>query len=440
VRSCNLALLTVMLVSLFLPKVASGQASINGVLYVGGGITAWGSGDIGSQINNAYIALGAAGGTIKVLCPVGGGYAYNYTTTIYFATTNKYPILQGDCGGSTLQLNYTPTSGAAIVLDYVGPAGSGEAPGAGLRDITFVNNNCSTSGGCGYGTTGLSLGDVGVLNGDIGAHRGYFENVRVMGFGTGVWNNAALDWGLVWTNCGFIGNGIGYYASVPQENTTFLGGTFAGNGTALDATGGGDFYLYGVSVDQSQTLAFNLSQSSFLECYGCHLENQNSSSHLATVSSAASLTLHGGRIFDGRSGSSADWYIQATGAGTTINLLNTHFASAKTSVASIIQANTNARAFAQIIDDTSNVVSAIFNGSSTNVSDFTMQGTNGGIAVAPLTEAGFRPGSVTATVLLSSTPPNGTMIYCSNCTITSACASGGNGAFAKRLNGVWVCN
>lgn len=35
---------------------------------------------------------------------------------------------------------------------------------------------------------------------------------------------------------------------------------------------------------------------------------------------------------------------------------------------------------------------------------------------------------------------NGSMIYCSDCTIASPCANGGTGAIAKRLNGVWVCN
>ena len=38
------------------------------------------------------------------------------------------------------------------------------------------------------------------------------------------------------------------------------------------------------------------------------------------------------------------------------------------------------------------------------------------------------------------TPPNGTFTYCNNCTVANPCASGGTGAFAKRLNGVWVCN
>jgi len=35
---------------------------------------------------------------------------------------------------------------------------------------------------------------------------------------------------------------------------------------------------------------------------------------------------------------------------------------------------------------------------------------------------------------------NGSMVYCSNCTIASPCASGGSGAFAKRINGAWVCD
>lgn len=38
------------------------------------------------------------------------------------------------------------------------------------------------------------------------------------------------------------------------------------------------------------------------------------------------------------------------------------------------------------------------------------------------------------------TPANGTIGYCSDCTIASPCASGGTGALAKRLNSIWVCN
>lgn len=38
------------------------------------------------------------------------------------------------------------------------------------------------------------------------------------------------------------------------------------------------------------------------------------------------------------------------------------------------------------------------------------------------------------------TPANGTLVYCSDCTFANPCASGGTGAFAKRLNGIWRCD
>jgi hypothetical protein len=38
------------------------------------------------------------------------------------------------------------------------------------------------------------------------------------------------------------------------------------------------------------------------------------------------------------------------------------------------------------------------------------------------------------------TPLDGTFVWCVDCTITSPCAGAGTGAFAKRLNGAWICN
>lgn len=38
------------------------------------------------------------------------------------------------------------------------------------------------------------------------------------------------------------------------------------------------------------------------------------------------------------------------------------------------------------------------------------------------------------------TPANGSVIYCSDCTLANPCAGGGTGALAKRLNATWVCN
>lgn len=51
---------------------------------------------------------------------------------------------------------------------------------------------------------------------------------------------------------------------------------------------------------------------------------------------------------------------------------------------------------------------------------------------------GVKPRTLTFATL--GTPGNGVFVYCSDCTIANPCAGAGTGAFAKRLNGVWVCN
>jgi hypothetical protein len=50
------------------------------------------------------------------------------------------------------------------------------------------------------------------------------------------------------------------------------------------------------------------------------------------------------------------------------------------------------------------------------------------------------PGSTTFANLATALPNNGYFIFCSDCTIANPCAGSGTGAFAKRLNGVAVCN
>lgn len=52
-------------------------------------------------------------------------------------------------------------------------------------------------------------------------------------------------------------------------------------------------------------------------------------------------------------------------------------------------------------------------------------------------------GSITLQSILYAnlgSPANGTMTYCSDCQQTSTCAGSGSGAFAKRINGGWVCD
>jgi hypothetical protein len=69
-------------------------------------------------------------------------------------------------------------------------------------------------------------------------------------------------------------------------------------------------------------------------------------------------------------------------------------------------------------------------------------GSGGGFSEG-LSAQGFAGHAITLTPVpfaSLSTPSNGTFYFCPDCTIANPCAGGGNGAFAKRLNGVWVCN
>jgi hypothetical protein len=56
-----------------------------------------------------------------------------------------------------------------------------------------------------------------------------------------------------------------------------------------------------------------------------------------------------------------------------------------------------------------------------------------------ITSTGVQQWSPTLFAALG-TPANGSLTYCSDCTLASPCAGAGTGAFAKRLNAVWVCN
>jgi hypothetical protein len=90
----------------------------------------------------------------------------------------------------------------------------------------------------------------------------------------------------------------------------------------------------------------------------------------------------------------------------------------------------------KVVADNGMTTVNVFNENSSNsnkiplvgLSDTTAQVVNfGGIGAA-------------ATFSTLGTPENGSYEYCSNCKIANPCAGSGTGAFAKRLNGVWVCN
>lgn len=85
--------------------------------------------------------------------------------------------------------------------------------------------------------------------------------------------------------------------------------------------------------------------------------------------------------------------------------------------------------------DFSAVAAAVMLAGSTNLIVYDSAGSN---PLLTINASGIAP-----RVLLQANlgaPANGTIVYCSDCTIANPCAGGGTGAIAKRLNGAWVCN
>jgi hypothetical protein len=296
-------------------------ANLNNILHVGAGNTQWGSGDIGSQINAAYAALPAIGGKI-IVDPQTTGGCYSYTTPIVLATANKWPILEGS--GSTgiaatgSCLNYTPTSGAAITLDYA-IVGSNEPPiQQGLRSIKFINNGCVTTGGCGGTAVGIQIGNT-----NAGNLESLMREVSVEGFATGYSNSNNTAPNTTWTDCTFYSNAVALKYNATNAET-FKGGTFAGNGQLLvnGATYGGELYFTNVItfVNNSAGAAFDYSALSptgtpaNLSLVSTHVESDNSASGAHFVIGTVNFSMQQGELEDDSSSGTGDWMIhQAAG-------------------------------------------------------------------------------------------------------------------------------
>ena len=65
---------------------------------------------------------------------------------------------------------------------------------------------------------------------------------------------------------------------------------------------------------------------------------------------------------------------------------------------------------------------------------------NGVLTLSTPTITGGTIGLASSTFAALGTPVNGSLLYCSDCTITALCAGAGTGALAKRVNTTWICN
>ena len=290
-------------------------STLNAVLYVGGNITTWSGSDIGAQINSAYAALPATGGTIVVLPKTGGG-SYLFSTPIVFTTASKPVLLKGTGLAGTsgtnngVILEYTPTTAtAAITLDYTTSGGS-NVMAHGIRDLALWNNHTFSAGGTGSSATGIL---IGATNG--GAGQAEFSNINVEGFGKGFDGSAATNvgWGMIYRSCRFVYNTTGLMP-VSGETETAVSCHFLSNGTGvLGSTA--EMYFYGCSFDGNTTVAVNWNGAASAQqvaFYGCHFENPGSTT-ANYVQGTANFGFYGGMMLNDTATSNVNWYVSASG-------------------------------------------------------------------------------------------------------------------------------
>jgi hypothetical protein len=318
----TLAQLVLTLTLILIPRVTQAQSgNINGVLYVGGPVNFWiGSSDIGAQINAAYAALPATGGTIVIIPPASGG-CYDYSTPIVFAPRpsappGKYVRLEAGGSGKSACLNYKPTSGSAITLDYAPGTNIPQNTNHGLRNILLVNNNCFSTDGCGSSAIGINTG--GTYGGSTYA---VFENVVVSGFSIGYRNLNTLSVGQVWQNPSFSNNGIAQqFSNIAQS---IRGGTFAGNITVLNAIAANGpelvvtdtfFFANNLVLDATAALA-----PAAFACTHCHFENTPAAVNAHYINGNVNFFLSGGVMEDENSSGTNDWMVNASGNNFVID-------------------------------------------------------------------------------------------------------------------------
>jgi hypothetical protein len=192
-------------------------------VYVGGAISVFGTGDIGSQINTAYAACPPAGCHIKVLA---SPTPYSFSTSIVFGTNNKSVWLDCDPGmaGDSDAGNVT----GVTQLKYTGAGTAITFGGNGLNGKALTGCNI-----LGPGTGGTTIGVL--LGGSTGNFVGSeMDDFSITNFNVGlqIGNNTYLD---TFRNFKIEGNGtqLFYPASSTQsgESMSFIQGLFGTKST-----------------------------------------------------------------------------------------------------------------------------------------------------------------------------------------------------------------
>jgi len=274
--------------------------------------------DIIAKMGNVYAALPTSPASNLVwVDPNPNGGCWTATSTVSFTRVNVYAIFKGfgasagtnTCPDGGTTINYTPTSGAAITVDWTPLAGGGQAPGAGFEDIAILNNNCQTAAGCGGTATAFSVGTAG--NG--GMQAGLFRNIKVSGFQNCITVNNGTSWGMeydqVWMT--YCGTGLNYAQA--NEGFNWFGGGCLQCGTSLSLTNAFDAKFFGPHLDGSTT-ADVVQIGSVVTMSGMHSEDIATTNCVRWTNSGGQAIILGGTMLeDNATSNCASPWISGTG-------------------------------------------------------------------------------------------------------------------------------
>jgi hypothetical protein len=296
----------------------------------------WSGVDVGAWINSAYADCPAATSICHIV--LANPTPLNFTTPVTFTTKGKYFYLESlfpclvtsgaSFGGC---LNYTPTTATnAFTLDVYDTASTNMPIQYGFKNIGLLNNNCTTSGGCGSSAIGIQVGNT---NGGI--MDSVMDHVSLYGFNTCYQNTNVAATDVHWDSEFFQSCGVANKIGTMQDWR--INGKYIGNGQALFAPAGTTPELHWTNPDfVGQTVLPVLDFTSaggagnpahFFAVNG-HFENGASSSEdLQYVSGNVDMYFSGGTIGNDSSSGTGSWFISCS--GTQVNFSSVEFQSGR---------------------------------------------------------------------------------------------------------------
>ena len=376
------------------------------------GSLAWGSQDDGANLQAAFTASLAAPGGCLIL-PAGGMF---FSLPPFVDTRATTAVGVGPCVKGQGNTTLTPLPG----FNYANCFLNG-ACGVKFAQCTNCNPNYGLFKDFEFLGVGYNLTGTGTTNTWVDTQRNTIENVWVwnMGSGTGsgiggagpssIFSSIVFFSGSI--GCSITGTG-GTSAGLNQIVTMEQGYCQAKNG-ALSTGSGSALKTKGMQFG-SNSNGPNISLSGIWDSWGDGISQASGTADTIRLSSGGVANLNGDWVI-GVSGNTFG-AIDCNASGATVNLKNTNVdggGGGGLSLRSVSGCVINDLGGNTIVQGATSLAGPVY---------WTLQGL-GGTVFANL-----------------GTPANGTFTFCSNCTIANPCATGGTGAFAKRLNGVWVCN